>query len=366
MSEMTPVIDEKYRIISEIGRGGMGVVYEAIHLGLGHRVAVKFLCNAAMTDESVLARFAREARAGANIASEHVARVHDLGMTPDNVPYLVMELLDGDDLANVLEQHPRLRIDDAVRFALQISSAVAEAHAIGIIHRDLKPENIFLQTRRGAPPTVKILDFGLAKIRTQVDAARTDAQLVFGTPKYMAPEQLKSTRDAGPEADVWAIGAITYQMLTGRRPFDGPVLSVVVADVLTKQAPPIREIRPEVPEELAAAVMQCLERDPARRPTIAAFAEALIPFARGCEELGSRIQATTSVVADLTGIATTRRIPRRSSAAKRSGTSRKLWLATLGLMLIVLFLSGITVSLLFRVRHERTQASAERALRPSR
>jgi eukaryotic-like serine/threonine-protein kinase len=287
-------IDGKYRIVSELGRGGMGVVYEAVHLALGHRVALKFLAEDSVHSEAVVARFVREARAGANIASEHVARVFDLGMTEDNVPYLVMELLEGDDLANVLAQRGALGIDDAVRIGLQACAAMSESHALGIIHRDLKPENVFLQARRGAAPIVKILDFGLAKIEAQDDAAKTESQLVFGTPRYMAPEQLKSTANAGPEADVWSLGVVLYEMLSGRKPFDGAIMSVVIAEVLTKDARPLRELRPDLPSGLEDAVMRCLERDPARRPTIVELAELLLPFApAGCTEIAARVKATT-------------------------------------------------------------------------
>ncbi len=293
MSARTALVDDKYRIVSELGSGGMGVVYEAVHLGLGHRVAIKFLGDGRAKDEAMLARFAREARAGANIASEHVARVFDVGMTENDVPYLVMELLEGDDLGNVLSHYKMLRIEDAVRFALQATAAISEAHAIGIVHRDLKPENVFLQARRGAPPVVKILDFGLAKIRAQVDAAQTETEVVFGTPKYMAPEQLKSTAHAGPEADVWALGVLLYQMLAGKRPFDGPIVSVVIADILTKDPQPLSELRQDVPPALEVAIARCMKREPSLRPTAAELAGLLAPFAPpGCEELAARVKAT--------------------------------------------------------------------------
>ncbi len=356
---MNPMIEDKYRIISEIGRGGMGIVYEAIHVGLGHRVAMKFLTAPEVKHESVLARFAREARAGANISSEHVARVFDLGMAND-VPFLVMELLEGDDLANVLEDHPVLRIDDAVRFIFQAVSAIAEAHAMGIVHRDLKPDNLFLQARRGAAPIVKVLDFGLAKIRTQIDAAQTETELVFGTPKYMAPEQLKSTANAGPEADIWALGAILYQMLTGRRPFDGPILSVVVADVLTKDPTPIRDLRPEVPPELDAIVMSCLRRDCSERPTATELAEQLLPFAPGCDELAARIRATSTTAPSSASQAPA---PARHFHAPPRKAWRRLEWATLLLGLLALFFAGMTVSLL-RAKFAMASASTHVAASP--
>jgi eukaryotic-like serine/threonine-protein kinase len=349
---MNPVIDDKYRIISELGRGGMGVVYEAVHLGLGHRVAVKFLTEAGVADEALLARFAREARAGANIASEHVARVFDLGITSENIPYLVMELLEGDDLANVLEHHPVFRVADAVRFTLQAVAAMAESHAIGIVHRDLKPENVFLLARRGASPIVKILDFGLAKIRTHVDAAKTEAEIVFGTPKYMAPEQLRSTADTGPEADVWALGVILYQMLTGRRPFDGPIISVVIAEILTKDPVAPREIRPEIPSALEAVVLRCLDRDLERRPTAAELGELLLPFTDGCDELVARTKATSAARPDLSRIAKTARM----TTLRRSRIRTAQW-AVLGTVCVALFVAGLALSLL-RAQKARGDGSA--------
>lgn len=282
---MNPIIDDKYQVISELGRGGMGVVYEAVHLGLGHRVAVKFLSTSAANDEAMLARFVREARAGANVDSEHVAKVFDLGMTEDNAPYIIMELLEGDDLANVLQQREKLRIADAARFTVQAAVAMAAAHAIGVIHRDLKPENMFLLARRGGAPIVKILDFGLAKIAHHIDSANTDTEIVFGTPKYMAPEQLRSSAETGPACDVWALGVILYQMLTGRRPFEGATFSMVASEILTKDAIPVREIRPEIPPDLARIVARCMRRDPTRRPTAHELAELLLPFAPSCGEL---------------------------------------------------------------------------------
>lgn len=291
---MNPIVDDKYQIISELGRGGMGVVYEAVHLGLGHRVAIKFLSQSMRGGEPTLARFVREARAGANISSDHVAKVFDIGITRESVPFIVMELLEGDDLANVLVEKKRLRISDAARFVIQASTAMAAAHSIGVIHRDLKPENLFLLARRGAAPIIKILDFGLAKITSHVDAANTEAELVFGTPRYMAPEQLRSSAASGPEADVWALGVILYQMLAGRRPFDGPILSVIVAEIMTKDPLQLRALREEVPESLEAIVHRCLSREPAARPTAIELAELLLPFSIQSEELVVRTRAFVS------------------------------------------------------------------------
>jgi len=334
------LVDEKYRIVSELGSGGMGIVYEAVHLGLGHRVAIKFLGEGSVRDDAALARFAREARAGANIASEHVARVFDIGMTENDVPYPVMELLEGDDLGNVLEHYKMLRIEDAVRFALQATAALSEAHAIGIVHRDLKPENVFLQARRGAPPVVKILDFGLAKIRAQVDAAQTETEVIFGTPKYMAPEQLKSTAHAGPEADVWALGVLLYQMVGGRRPFDGPIVSVIIADILTKDAQPLRELRPDVPAALEAAIAQCMSREPRERPTAPELASMLAPFApAGCDELAARIKATERTDSEV------ERTRVKALATRRRPRLRLNDVLLLCAICAALFLAGLALSI---------------------
>ncbi len=289
-----PNVAGKYRVLTELGRGAMGVVYEAVHLTLGHRVALKFLADETAPDDPVkVARFLREARAAANIASEHIARVFDLDVTKGRVPFLVMELLEGDDLANVLHEQGPLPASEAVRYAIQLSAAVAEAHAIGIIHRDLKPENVFLQARRGGSPTVKVLDFGLAKAEHGVDVAKTAADIVFGTPLYMSPEQLRSASAAGPKADVWAIGVILHEMLTGARPFEGSSASEIVAAIASKSPDGIRKLRPDLPAALEAIVARCLSRDPELRPHAAELAEELLPFAPpGLEELVARTLAT--------------------------------------------------------------------------
>ncbi len=254
------LLGDRYRLGREIARGGMGVVHEAEHTTLGHRVAVKFLSDDATNDTQRAARFLREARAAASLKSPHVAKVIDFG-TSNGRPFLVMERLEGEDLHTTLERRGALGVDEAVFLVLQVCEAMAEAHARGIVHRDLKPANVFVTTSSNGQPFVKVLDFGLAKVAEGAVSSRTSSHLVFGTPQYMSPEQLRSSSAVDARADVWSIGVLLHQLVAGEPPFVGPNLSTVIASVLTELPRPLSALRPEVPPELEDLVARCLEKD---------------------------------------------------------------------------------------------------------
>jgi serine/threonine protein kinase len=266
----------------------MGVVYEALHLRLQQRVAIKLLQPRVLRMPEVVARFEREARAACRLKSRNAVRILDVDHTTEGLAYMVMEFLEGHDLARELELRIRLRPAEAVDVVLQASVAMAEAHASGVIHRDLKPSNLLLALE-GDRVTVKVLDFGISKITTDVDAHMTSTMATMGTPLYMSPEQIRSTKNVDARTDIWALGVILYEALVGVRPFNGTTTAAAAAIVTDPPAP----IRPkvDVPEELERAVMRALAKRPEDRfPDVRAFAEALAPFASDQEPL-RQIQA---------------------------------------------------------------------------
>lgn len=220
------VLAGKYRVERVLGRGGMGCVLEATHVHLQQRVALKFMLAAHATAPNLVQRFLREARAAARLRGEHVARVVDVGRLEDGAPYIVMEFLDGSDLRKVLKSGP-LSIGDALTYMMQACEGVAEAHAAGVVHRDLKPHNLFITQTPQGRPCLKVLDFGLAKLQNddpaRVEEGLTEASSVLGSPRYMAPEQLRASGNIDARTDVWALGVSLYQCLTGHTPFETPM-----------------------------------------------------------------------------------------------------------------------------------------------
>jgi serine/threonine-protein kinase len=273
------ILDGKYRVERVLGAGGMGVVVAATHVQLHTRVALKFLLPAALGNPQIVERFAREARAAVQIQSEHVARVTDVGTLPTGSPYMVMEYLEGADLSDALSKDGPMPIPQAVGYVLQACEAIAEAHAIGIVHRDLKPANLFLARRAGRDSIVKVLDFGISKTSESGPSGLTQTSAMMGSPYYMAPEQMMSSKDVDARADIWALGVILYELLAGAPPFAAETMAEIVFQVTQRDAPPLQSKRPEVPAELARAVASSLARDRAARfPNVAKLAAAIAPF----------------------------------------------------------------------------------------
>ncbi len=275
------VIDGKYRIDEVIGRGGMGVVLRARHLVLDEPVVIKVLRPSLMNKEGMVGRFTREAMATSKIKSQHVVRVMDIDALASGVPYIVMEWLEGTDLAAVLNEQGRLPIEAAVSHILDACDAIGEAHELGIIHRDLKPANLFLAQGRDGKLAIKVLDFGISKIEglTVAEEDSTKPGTMMGSPKFMAPEQMLSMRDVDARADIWALGAILYTLLTGVAPFVAANLPQVCALVLNAEPDPPTLHRPEIPAELEAIVMRCLRKEREYRfATVAELSAALEPF----------------------------------------------------------------------------------------
>jgi serine/threonine-protein kinase len=258
----------RYVLRALIGHGGMGAVYEAEHLGLGKRVAIKFIDQSFATDERVLARFAREARAMSAIESAHIVTVFDAG-TEGGRPYLVMELLRGEDLGQRLRRSRRIPLAEAMHVVAQVLKGLAKAHGAGIVHRDLKPDNVFIVRSDTDPSFAKIVDFGVSKIERPRDGtsplALTGRGTVLGTPLYMCPEQAQAKPDVDGRADLYSVGAILFECLTGRPPHTGETYEQVILSICMTDAPDVRAIEPRLPPEVAAFVARALARDRAER-----------------------------------------------------------------------------------------------------
>ena len=275
------VLANKYRVDRVLGVGGMGVVVAATHLQLDQRVALKFMLPAAFANPEALGRFQREARAAVKLKSEHVARVLDTGTFDDGSPYIVMEYLEGTDLAAEIERAGALPLPVVAEYVVQACEAIAEAHGLGIVHRDLKPGNLFLTRRAEGSPLVKVLDFGISKTTALTDSNlhMTKTSSILGSPLYMSPEQMKSSRNVDGRTDVWSLGVILYEMLGGRVPFTSDTLGGLMAAVMTEAFMPLELVRPDLPREVCLLVNRCLEKDPARRvANVAEIARGLAPY----------------------------------------------------------------------------------------
>ena len=277
------VLAGKYRVERVLGQGGMGVVLAAHHLQLGQRVALKFLLPEVCTSGEAVARFLREARAAVQIESEHVARVVDVGTLEGGSPYMVMEYLEGSDLGDVLQKRGPMPLQLAVSYVLEAMEAVAEAHALGMVHRDLKPSNLFLARRRDGSFIVKVLDFGISKATQDSQgpsASMTSTTAVMGSPLYMSPEQVRSSKDVDARADIWSLGVILHELLSGRTPFHGETMTAVLAMIAADPPPPLRSVRPDLSPAIEAVVLRCLNKDRNQRfQNVAELAYALAPFA---------------------------------------------------------------------------------------
>ncbi|HEY0190935.1 MAG TPA: protein kinase [Kofleriaceae bacterium] len=268
----------KYRVDEVLGQGGMGVVLKVTHLQLGEVLAIKILLPHGAAQSETHARFMREAQSVARLRGEHVARMVDVGVLPDGSPYMLMEYLHGTDLAAELRRRAKLQVGEAVDYALQACAALAEAHANGIVHRDIKPGNLFLTTRLDGTPLVKILDFGISKDPSGEAEPLTQTQTMMGTPGYMSPEHMKATREVDARTDLWSLGVVLYESLSGHRPFAADSFSAVVIRVATEPPQPMTR---DIPDALQRVVLRCLEKDRnARWPSAAELAASLVPFAR--------------------------------------------------------------------------------------
>ena len=267
----------KYQLVKKLGEGGMGVVYEAVHTRIHQRVAIKMLLPEVLDLPEVVPRFEREARAAGKLRSDNTARVLDVDMSENGLPYMVMEFLDGTDLGQMLEKNGALPIHEAVDYVLQACNAMAEAHSEGVIHRDLKPSNLFVTVGR----KLKVLDFGISKLENDQEARVTATQAVVGTPLYMSPEQVRSAKHVDARSDIWSLGIILYELVTGRTPFEGSTTAAAAA-ICIDEPPPIAAFRQGVPPDLERAIMVALQKEPSNRfANVQLLAQAIAPFGSG-------------------------------------------------------------------------------------
>lgn len=287
-----------------LGEGGMGAVARAYHGQLQTPVAIKFMNPQFLTFPGARERFLNEGRASGRIKSDHVVPVSHAGETDKGIPYLVMECLHGLDLADLLARDgtPGLPIQRAIHFVLQVLRALQAAHAVGIVHRDMKPSNCFVVNNDGEEDFVKILDFGISKVQQPGGGSLTQTNSALGTPLYMSPEQAKSPRDVDGRSDIYSVGVILYELLTGHTPFfsESGEFTEILFKLFTAEPPPVKSTRPDLPDELAAVVHKALAREPDDRyATPLALAEALAPFAsEGSRHITAKMKAYKPPKAD--------------------------------------------------------------------
>jgi len=285
------VLAGRYRVERVLGQGGMGVVVKAMHLQLNQPVAMKFLLPEVLGNQQVVQRFLREAQAAVRLKSEHVARVIDVGSLESGAPYMVLEYLEGSDLSNF--PRSQLSVGGVVDLVLQACEALAEAHSLGIVHRDIKPANFFLTRGSDGAPLLKVLDFGISK-SPAAGSNLTATQSVMGTPAYMSPEQMRSSRDVDHRTDIWALGVVLYELLQGMPPYGGDTFSSMVIKVVND---PLPRLTVALPGDLDAIVYRCLEKDPARRfQNVAELAQALAKYAQSDTQAAISVQRTRSII----------------------------------------------------------------------
>ncbi len=278
---LEPTLNGKYRLGRVLGSGGMGTVNEAQHLALGERVAIKFLKPEYTRSPEIIERFLREARSLFRIKSEHVVRVLDVDAPEGAAPYLVMEFLEGAALDDVLDRRQRLGVHEAVEIVRQVCEGLAEAHRLGIVHRDVKPHNVMITARPDGSACAKLLDFGIAQIGVfdGIETRLTVTEAIIGTPSYMSPEQLRSARAVDARSDVWSLGVLFFELLTGDLPWSAASPGDLVFRQYT-EAVPLEAFGDGVPREIAEIAVRCLAIEPSLRFQDATeLADALAPHA---------------------------------------------------------------------------------------
>jgi serine/threonine-protein kinase len=317
------ILAGKYRVEGVLGVGGMGQVLLVTQTHLDERMAMKLLHAPLAQDKDIVGRFMREGKATIKIRSEHVVRVLDVGLLDTGAPYMVMELLEGRDLDRLLRQTGPQPVASTIDLVLQACEALAEAHVQGMVHRDLKPANLYLTTRADGTPLVKVLDFGISKVTGAggADLGMTKTQSLMGSPLYMAPEQMRSMRQVDGRTDIWALGIIVHQLLSGEVPFQADTLPELCASILQDLPRPLREIRPDIPPGVEAAVLRCLEKEPQKRfgnvaELAAALAEHGTPSARTSAERIARVLGVHGQTGAMTSVLSTAGAQQRTPSGR--------------------------------------------------
>jgi serine/threonine-protein kinase len=354
------ILAGKYRVERVLGHGGMGLVFAAEHLALAEPVAIKVLSYAARVSDEALSRLEREARILARVRNEHVVRVIDLGTLEGGCPFIVMEYLDGRDLGSWLGEQGRFAPELAVGFVLQACVALAAAHNKGVVHRDLKPENLFCSRHDDGRLLIKVLDFGISRLDPQgngdvLEPSVTSASSVIGTPLYMSPEQLRSAKDVDWRSDIWSLGVVLYEFLSGAPPFTGASFGDMAIKIATERPRALESLDPPLDPGLVAVVSRCLEKDRERRfQNVAELARALCPFGPPRSELiaerAERILLVHEPVAADAGDSLTPRAKQAAQAGSKTPASRSRGLTVLG---VVAALAVVVLS--FRVLRPATE-----------
>jgi serine/threonine protein kinase len=335
-------IVDRYEITRRIGGGGMGEVYEARHTKLRRRFAIKFLRPHLTLRPEILTRFTREARAAGSLESEHLTATIDLGETADGTPYIVMEYLDGEDLARLLARTGQLSVQRAIGIAIQTCRGLSVAHGRGIVHRDLKPSNLFVSRHSDGTDLVRVLDFGIAKLNSlDVDESTlvTSEGQLLGTPAYMAPEQARGLPGLDEGVDVYAVGAILYEMLSGQKAHPGRARNEVLYHVLTQPIARLASLRSDVPDELVRIVERALASNPRDRyasvDDLAVRLEVFAPRRQSAEHANTAAAADESTLAIADSIAPHNSMPVAPHSVRISGS--------IGRAVLLLIAAGVLV-----------------------
>ncbi len=325
---------DRYDVVRLLGEGGMGQVYEARHVELDKRVAIKVLEKELVDDGELRERFRREARITASLHHANIIEVMDFGLTDGGQPFIVMELLEGESLAQLLEREGALPVKECLEIMSQLMSGLAEAHARGIIHRDLKPDNVFLDRGKGQGQVARLLDFGISKLSGtgEEDLQLTRTGTVMGTPYYMSPEQVMGNQELDVRSDVYSAGVILYEMLTGRRPFEGSTHNEVVVRIVSDEVKDPCSLRPDMGEALASILRKAMSKD---REDRYATAEALAR-AIECMDPGEPARSLTEVSVVEGPAAPSRRPPAWVFPAVVGSASLVLLVAVLGIAVIAI------------------------------
>jgi serine/threonine protein kinase len=291
MDYSNKIIGNRYQLIKPLGRGGMGAVYLARHVAIGRELAIKLLHTELTSNKDVVKRFFREAQAAAQIKHRGIIDVFDMGIAEWGEPYLAMEYLKGESLNNTLSRLECLDLPAVLGIAEPLLLALSSTHRKGIVHRDIKPSNIFIAVSPDAPPSVKLIDFGISKIRS-AKSSITQTGTLLGTLDYMAPEQLRGDSDISGAADLWAIGVVVYEMLTGYLPFSGENINARYLNILTKEPVPPKSVLPSCPDEIEAFILKTLRREPGDR---FATADEMMDALKAMPDFGEREAALAAL-----------------------------------------------------------------------